>query len=166
MRRTIACLVASVLLIAFAASASAAPKTSLSDIEDEVMCPTCGTALSLSESPLAQRQRALIQRLVDEGKTKDEIKARLVAEFGPEVLALPPREGFSLAAYVVPAIAFLGALVAALVTLTRRRARSAPPGTGAPGGGFDDLVDADLLGIASGREKGTGPSASAGEPQA
>ena len=163
MKRTIACLVASVLLIAFAASASAAPKTSLSDIEDEVMCPTCGTALSLSESPLAQRQRALIQRLVDEGKTKDEVKARLVREFGPEVLALPPRDGFSLLAYLVPAIAVLAALAAALLTLTRRRARTALPEPSAQGGDFDDLVDADLLGLAQEREV-AGPSASAGQP--
>ena len=36
------------------------PKTTLGDIEDEVMCPVCGTPLGLAtEAPQAQRERAL-----------------------------------------------------------------------------------------------------------
>ena len=165
MRGTIACLVASVLLVAFAATASAAPRTSLSDIEDEVMCPTCGTALSLSESPLAQRQRALIQRLVDDGMTKKQIKARLAEEFGPDVLAMPPHRGFSLAAYLVPAIALLAASVTALLTVTRRRRRAPSPETPTAGAGFGDLVDADLVGVASGRENVTGAVTTSRRPR-
>ena len=154
MRRAIVCLLPCLLLLVVAGSASAAPKTSVSDIEDEVMCPTCGTALSLSESPLAQRQRALIQRLVDEGKTKDQIKQRLAAEFGPEVLALPPRSGFSLAAYAVPALALLIAAVVTCLVLSRRR-HLVPPAEPPAGSGFDELVDADLAGLGASRH---GPS--------
>ena len=41
------------------------PKTTLGDIEDEVMCPVCGTPLGLaSEAPQAQRERAYIERLI------------------------------------------------------------------------------------------------------
>ncbi len=152
MTRALVWLLPCLLLLVFAGSASAAPKTSVSDIEDEVMCPTCGTALSLSESPLAQRQRALIQRLVDEGKTKDEIKQRLAAEFGPEVLALPPRSGFSLAAYVVPALALVIAAAVTCLLLIRRRARDPPPEPPV-GSGFDDLVDADLAGVGASRHE-------------
>ena len=72
-----------------APAAAACPETSLGDLEDEVMCPVCGTSLGLAtEAPQAQRERAFIQRLIDQCKTKEEVKTALVAEFGDEVLAL------------------------------------------------------------------------------
>jgi cytochrome c-type biogenesis protein CcmH len=93
------------------AASGAAPKASLPDIEDEVMCPICGTALNLSEAPQAERERAFIRRLIAEGKTKDEIKDALVAEYGEQVLATPEASGFDLTAWVVPGAAILlGAL--------------------------------------------------------
>ena len=67
------------------------------------MCPVCGTPLELAtEAPQAERERALIERLVDDCATKEQVKDRLVAEFGDEVLALPGDDGFDLAAYLVP----------------------------------------------------------------
>jgi cytochrome c-type biogenesis protein CcmH len=105
------------------AAPSEAPdaRTSLADIEDEVMCPICGTTLQLSQSPQAERERVFIQRLIAEGRSKDEIKDALVAEYGPEVLALPETEGFDLAAWLVPATAIVVAGVAIFVGLRRWR---------------------------------------------
>jgi cytochrome c-type biogenesis protein CcmH len=104
----------------------AAPQTSLADIEDEVMCPICGTTLQLSQSPQAERERAFIQRLIDQGATKDEVKDALVAEYGDEVLATPETEGFDLAAWLVPAGLILVAAIAIVLGLRRwRRDRSA-----------------------------------------
>jgi cytochrome c-type biogenesis protein CcmH len=96
-------------------------KTSLADVEDEVMCPICGTTLQLSQSPQAERERAFIQRLIAEGATKDEVKDALVAEYGPEVLALPETEGFDLAAWLVPGGAIVVAGVAIFLALRRWR---------------------------------------------
>jgi cytochrome c-type biogenesis protein CcmH len=96
-------------------------QTSLADIEDEVMCPICGTTLQLSQSPQAERERVFIQRLIAEGATKDEVKDALVAEYGPEVLALPETEGFDLAAWLVPAGAIVVAGVAIVFGLRRWR---------------------------------------------
>jgi cytochrome c-type biogenesis protein CcmH len=96
-------------------------RTSLADIEDEVMCPICGTTLQLSQSPQAERERVFIQRLIAEGATKDEVKDALVAEYGPEVLALPETEGFDLAAWLVPAGAIVLAAVAIFFGLRRWR---------------------------------------------
>jgi cytochrome c-type biogenesis protein CcmH len=96
-------------------------RTSLADIEDEVMCPICGTTLQLSQSPQAERERVFIQRLIAEGRSKDEIKDALVAEYGPEVLALPETEGFDLAAWLVPAGAIGLAAVAIFFGLRRWR---------------------------------------------
>jgi cytochrome c-type biogenesis protein CcmH/NrfF len=115
-------------LLAFALPAVAVakcPQTTLGDVEDEVMCPVCGTPLELaSEAPQAERERALITRLVDDCQTKEQVKARLVAEYGSEVLALPDDEGFDLAAYLVPGLGLLlggGALAAAALGWRRTR---------------------------------------------
>ena len=61
------------------------PQTTLPDVEDEVMCPVCGTTLELaSDSPQAIDEREQIRELIALGLTKEEIKDELVAEFGPE----------------------------------------------------------------------------------
>ena len=133
MRRVPALLAALMLGLAAPATAVAqdCPKTTLGDIEDEVMCPVCGTPLGLAtEAPQAIRERELIQRLVDDCRSKEQIKARLAAEFGDEVLALPEGEGFDLAAYLVPGLAVIlggGAVGAAALQWRRVRRRD---GTG------------------------------------
>jgi cytochrome c-type biogenesis protein CcmH len=99
----------------------AEPQTSLADIEDEVMCPICGTTLQLSQSPQAERERAFIQDLIAAGATKDEVKDALVAEYGPEVLATPETEGFDLAAWLVPGAAIVLAAIAIVLGLRRWR---------------------------------------------
>ena len=69
-----------------------------------------------------------IGRLVAEGRTKSEIKDALVAQYGPDVLALPPGSGFDLSAYLVPLIAFAIAVVALAIGVRRwRRSSSSTP---------------------------------------
>lgn len=109
------------LLLACASASAAVPQTSVADLEDEVMCPICGTLLELSSSPQAQRERAFVARLVAEGGSKAEIKDALVAEYGQEVLAQPSGSGFELSAYVVPALGFLIAAVALAIGIWRWR---------------------------------------------
>ncbi len=77
--------------------------------------------MELSEAPQAQRERAFIREQIAEGKSKEEIKAALVAEYGEEVLAVPDNEGFDLAAWIVPVAGFL--LAAAAIAFGLRRWR-------------------------------------------
>lgn len=105
-------------------------KTSVSDLEDEVMCPVCGTSLGLArEAPQAQRQSAFIARLVERCHTKDEIKSALVTQFGDEVLALPDDDGFSVTVYIAPLLGMLVAAGATGVALVRWR-RAGEPANG------------------------------------
>jgi cytochrome c-type biogenesis protein CcmH len=101
-------------------------RASLPDIEDEVMCPTCGVPLALAFSPQAERERQFIRGQIDRGRTKQEIKDALVAEFGPRVLAMPDTKdsSFNWAAYLVPIAAFLVAAVVIAIALRRWRART------------------------------------------
>jgi cytochrome c-type biogenesis protein CcmH len=125
---------------------AATPQTSLSEISSEVMCPVCGTLLELAESPQALREKAFVSRLVAEGRSKDQIKDALVAEYGTEVLALPQGSGFDLSAYLVPVIAFLVAVVALTLGVLRwRRAGGPPGGDGAPAADGPSPEDAERL---------------------
>ena len=119
-------LAAALLALAMAPPALAQePQTTLPDVEDEVMCPVCGTTLELaSDSQQAIRQREFIRGLIADGRSKQEIKDALVAEFGDEVLALPDDEGFDLAAWLVPGLAIVAAAVAILIALRRWRRAS------------------------------------------
>jgi len=129
-----------------AARAAECPRTSLADIEDEVMCPVCGTALGIANAPQAKRERELIRSLVAKCMTKDEVKQRLVAEFGPRVLALPERKGFNLAVYVVPIAAVLLGLLGLAIALPRWRRRR-PAGI-APATEADPIQAADARRLA------------------
>jgi cytochrome c-type biogenesis protein CcmH len=121
------------LAVAGAAGAADCTKTSVSDLEDEVMCPVCGTSLGLArEAPQARRERAYIARLVKSCRSKDDIKAALVAQFGDSVLALPSKDGFNLSAYVAPLLGMLLAGAVIAFALVRwRRAGTIPPGASA-----------------------------------
>ena len=117
---------ASALLIALALAApagAAEPRTTLPDVEDEVMCTTCNVPLNIAESPQADQQRTVIRRLIDRGLTKEQVKAELVDEYGSDVLALPEEEGINLAAYVVPIVLVLLMVGGAALGLPRWRRR-------------------------------------------
>ena len=116
MRRLAAVLAAAALaLLPASALAQDCPQTSLADIEDEVMCPICGTPLALAtEAPQAQRERAFIERQIADCRSKEEIKDALVAQFGESVLALPGDDGEGdledVLVYAIPALGILLAL--------------------------------------------------------
>ena len=116
-----------------AAPGLAEGRPTLSDIEDEVVCPTCETTLDQSSAPIANRIRAFIRARIAAGDTKEEIKRRLVAEFGEEVLAAPPARGFGLLAWVLPLAGLgVGAVVVGLLAWRWSRRREPDDADGAP----------------------------------
>jgi cytochrome c-type biogenesis protein CcmH len=152
MRRAAALAAAAVtlLLAAPATAAAQCPRTSLGDIEDEVMCPVCGTPLGLAtEAPQADRERAFIERLIADCRSKDEIKAALAAQFGDAVLALPgDAEDDDLGdvlVYVVPALGIaLAAGGIAFAVVRWRRARGPRERQASGAGEGQRRLDADM----------------------
>lgn len=88
------------------------------------MCLVCHTPLAVSESPQANAERDFIRSLVARGETKEQIKATLVAQYGPGVLALPKARGFNLTIYILPPAVLLIGLAALALTLPRWRRRT------------------------------------------
>jgi cytochrome c-type biogenesis protein CcmH/NrfF len=130
-------------------AATPAQRTTLHDIEDEVMCPICGTLLELADSPQARREKVYVAKLVAAGKTKAEIKDALIAQYGSAVLALPRASGFDLSAYLVPVLAILVAAVVLAFSVARWRrdgkgSSAADEAASAPRGEDAERLEADL----------------------
>jgi cytochrome c-type biogenesis protein CcmH len=147
MRRAAVLLVALLLAPAAPALGAVTPRASLPDIEDEVMCVECGTPLAVSDSPVANQERAFIRREIAQGKTKARIKADLVDQYGQDVLSDPHRHGFGKALWVVPvALVLLGAAVIFFALRRWRRNGPAPEGPAPPELSPEDArrLEADL----------------------
>jgi cytochrome c-type biogenesis protein CcmH len=86
------------------------------DLEAELVCPTCKSTLDQSDAPVARRMKAYIRSRIAAGAGADEIKQELVDQFGPGVLAEPPKRGFDLLVWWLPlgGIAFAALAVGAL----------------------------------------------------
>jgi cytochrome c-type biogenesis protein CcmH len=124
-------LLAAVLCSVAAAAPAAASeeRPTLAELEREVMCPTCeGQTLDQSNAPAAARVKAFIRERIRAGDTKSEIEAKLVADFGPAILAAPPRSGVHLLAWVLPLLGLLVGAVAVGVGVWRwSRVRASEP---------------------------------------
>jgi cytochrome c-type biogenesis protein CcmH len=100
--------------LAFVAPAAASEeRPTAAELESELVCPVCETTLDTSNAPVALRMKAFIRERIAAGATKSEIKDELVEQFGPAVLAVPPRKGFDWVAWVLP----LAGLVVAVVVV-------------------------------------------------
>jgi len=100
----------------------------LRSLEGELMCPTCRTTLELSNAPAANQIRRFVCERAAAGDSKGEIKDKLVADFGPGVLASPPKEGFDLLAWLLPVLGVVlgAATIAVLVVRWSRRGEPEP----------------------------------------
>jgi cytochrome c-type biogenesis protein CcmH len=138
-----------VLVVAFVVVAPAAAserRPTLTELEDQVMCPVCeGETLAQSDSPAADQVRRVIRARIAAGDTRSEIKRKLVAEYGPQILAAPPRHGFGLLAWALPLAGILAA-AGAMAVLARRWSRRVeePPAATAPPSLNGRPLDPDL----------------------
>jgi cytochrome c-type biogenesis protein CcmH len=102
------------------------------------MCPVCKTTLDQSDAPAAQQIKSYLARRVAACASEQQIKDELVAQFGPAVLAAPPRKGFHWLAWLLPLVGLAAALVVISV-LVWRWSRSRPNELGADANGRPPL---------------------------
>jgi cytochrome c-type biogenesis protein CcmH len=131
-------------LLAAAPAQAATPDWTVAQVEQELMCIVCHQRLDQSSSAFADGMRAELQRMHRQGLTEQQVLDRMVAQFGEEVLAAPPKRGFDLLAWLVPAAVLLaGASVASVLALLWARSRRDGPGPPA-GPGCDPLMEARI----------------------
>ena len=130
--------------LAGADALAAASRPTLPTIERQVMCVSCKLPLNIAQSQQADRERAFIRGLIDDGKSEAQIKRALVGQYGSAVLGLPATRGFDLAAYLVPVAVVVGLLTLLALLLPRWRRRS-PSDAGSGTGQALDPSDAARL---------------------
>jgi cytochrome c-type biogenesis protein CcmH/NrfF len=144
--------VAAALVLAGPAAACARPRTSLSFLEGQVMCPTCHTTLDQSDAAAAQRIKAFIAQKIAACRTTQQIEDSLVATFGPAILAEPSHSGFDLVAWWLPIAAVLGgALVLAFGVWRWSRGRDDEPPPDAASG-LDDETERKIDDLLAGMD--------------
>jgi cytochrome c-type biogenesis protein CcmH len=118
-------LVAAVLAVCALLAPMSAFGLSVGEVAAELRCVTCGTPLDVSNAPAAERMKARIEVRIGEGATKQQIIDEFVADFGRQVLATPPKRGFDLVAWLLPAVAVVAGLCA-IPFVTRAWAKRRP----------------------------------------
>ncbi len=98
-----------------------------------VHCPASGNPTMANSSPTCadfQQDLATVNRLLAEGKTKDEIFDHFVQLRGPDVLAVPRQEGRNWIVFILPIAALLAAaaLLAYKVRQWSHKSAAEPPG--------------------------------------
>ncbi len=120
-------------------------RPTLADLEGEVMCPVCNTTLDQSSSPAARQIEAFISARIAAGDSKNEITDRLVAEYGPQILAAPPKKGFNLLAWLLPFVGLLGgAIVLGLLAWRWSHTREPEPPAAPLSPALERRVDEEL----------------------
>ncbi len=104
----------SLVLLAVLLIASPAKANSITagDIAEQLICQ-CGCTLVLascthSECMSRDTMTTLIEQKLVQGQSEEEIIRFFVAQYGEQVLALPPKQGFNLVAWLLPFAAILG----------------------------------------------------------
>lgn len=123
---------------ALSAPVQAAKKDPARTITDNIICPcSCGEILTGCTCETGKAMRAYVDTEVKGGKTKDQIEAALVSQYGEVILGAPKAKGFNLLVWVAPVVATVVGLLIASFVLVRWRRRAAPAtpladGPGAP----------------------------------
>ena len=91
-------------------------------VTSEIRCPTCqGLSAAVSDAPAARAIRDDVRRRLAEGQSEDEVKAALVASYGPGLLLKPEPRGVGLLVWVLPVVGTAAALAVLGAVLARRR---------------------------------------------
>ena len=81
------------------------------EIQMELWCPICqGVRLDACEQKVCQQMRDMIDEMLKEGKTKQEIIDEFVDQYGVVILGEPPKEGFNLMAWLMPVLLVIAGL--------------------------------------------------------
>ena len=103
------------------------------DLSHELMSPFCpGRTLPDCPSPQAAELQQWIREQERIGRSRGDVEAELVTQFGDVILQSPRARGFGLAAYLIPALLLLsgGSLLAYFLHRQTRPSQLAPPAAG------------------------------------
>ena len=111
--------------------ASEAERERYRTLTEELRCPKCQNQnIADSNAPIAMDLRAEIYRMLEEGRSNEEIVEHLVLRYGDFVRYKPPLDQRTLLLWYGPAALLLGGLGALVLIVRRRRRVDASPQAG------------------------------------
>ena len=145
MIRRLAALVLAAAVLAAAGCGGSAGTWSPAGLEQDLMCVPCNQRLDQSQSAVAIRMRTQLAEFHRKDWSEQRVKDYFVAQYGPEVLAAPPRHGFDLLAWVIPAVVLIGGgAIAVALAMAWSRSRSRPAEAPAGSSDVDDAMAARI----------------------
>jgi len=117
----------------------------INEIAGQLNCPTCtGINLADCRTLTCEQWREQIGELVGEGYSDQEVLDYFSSRYGDQVLQEPPRRGFSLLIWILPAVALVGGGIWLAITLRKWRQEpvtvSAAPDTSTAPQADDDYL--------------------------
>ena len=122
-----------------AAAAQVQERATVQGMYNDLMCVLCHESLAVAQSAESYQERSLVRGFVAQGLTKKQIENRMVAQYGPAVLAQPPKHGFSLLIYIIPPVVVVMGILLLFYTVPRWR-RKAAAARAAPGGDEESAI--------------------------
>ena len=88
------------------------------DVASQLKCPVCqGESVADSPSTISQQMREVIRQQLQQGQSEQEIIQYFVSRYGSNILWSPPKQGFTILAWIIPiAMLLCGALLLVIVT--------------------------------------------------
>ncbi len=101
--------------------ASSENKPTVDEIAGYLIAPCCyRQTVQVHYSAVAEQMKEEIRQMIEAGKTKDEIIDFYVGKYGEKVLAMPPRKGFDIFAYLMAPIFMVLSLAVMFIYLKKR----------------------------------------------
>jgi cytochrome c-type biogenesis protein CcmH len=111
------------LLLSILPAPGADLESQAKQIEGKLMAPCCMTnTVDVHESGIAHQMRREIREMLADGRGEREILDHFVAQHGPQILAVPRAQGFSLTTYLFPLLFLVLAGIGLIFVLRRWRA--------------------------------------------
>lgn len=133
------------LAVAMPASAQDGDVTDdeVNDVASQLYCPICeNVPLDVCPTKACSDWREEIRGLLADGATEQEVKDYFVDRYGVRVLGEPPKQGITLAVWVLPGVALVVGAIVLARNVTRMR-RAAPAGTDSAPVAMEGIPDAD-----------------------
>lgn len=81
-------------------------------VAKQLFCPTCeNTPVDVCPTQTCSDWRDLIRQQLEEGRSDEEVLDYFAAQYGPQVLANAPREGFGWFLWIAPVVVVLGGVI-------------------------------------------------------
>ena len=119
-------------------------------IDRMLMCPVCpAETIDQAQVEVSRQMRLIVREMLSQGSSRDEILDFFVGNYGADILAAPPKSGFNLLAWIVPAVAIVAVLVVGFLVIRSMTGRGVQPAPAASGSEEDlapylEAVDRDL----------------------